>query len=136
VALCVPVFTPSYAGSEAKLEARLVWGTNGEKPNDPKLKELNHAIKDKLVGIFKWKNYYEVNLEKIAVNTDAPKAVTMSPKCKIEVQNFGDSTFDVKLFGEGKMVQKQRGTIKAGQPLTIAGPGKDDTAWFVVLSVP
>ena len=127
-------FAQSQAGQDIKLDARLVWGTDNEKPNDPKLKELDNSIKEKLKGVFKWKYYFEVNHSKLAVSQEAPKTQVMSPKCSIEVQNLGDSVIEVKLFGEGKMVLKKRQPIKVGQPVVLAGDEKNNTAWFVVLT--
>jgi hypothetical protein len=133
-ALILPAFASLHASNELNLQARLIWGTDQEKPKDPKLKELDSALKDRLKGVFKWKNYFEVNLQKFAVTPEAPKTVVMSDKCKIEVQNLGEALIEVKLFGEGKMVVKKRQPIKPGQPFVLAGDGKNDTAWFVVIT--
>jgi hypothetical protein len=132
--LFLPCLAQSRAGQDIKLEARLVWGTDNEKPNDPNLKQLDNSLKDKLKGIFKWKNYFEVNHYKLAISQEAPKTQIMSPKCSIEVQNLGDSLIEVKLFGEGKMVLKKRQPIKPGQPIVLAGDEKNNNAWFVVLT--
>ena len=58
----------------------------------------------------------------------------MSDHCEIEVDNFGNSSIEVKLYGKGKMVVKKTQKIKPGELLIFAGDDKNDTAWFVVLS--
>jgi len=62
------------------------------------------------------------------------KRVRMSEKCEIEVENLGDSTVEVKLFGEGKMVVRKKQALPTGELLVLAGEDKNDTAWFVVLT--
>lgn len=119
---------------EMKLEAKLIWGTDGPKPDDPKLKELDPTLKEKLKGVFKWKNYFEVNHQSFAVPEGVSKKVRMSGKCVIEVQNLGGSIVEVKLFGEGDLVVKKKEPLKLGKSLILAGPSKNDTAWFVALT--
>ena len=90
---------------------------------------------DKLRGVFKWKNYYEVNRQNFTVTSSAPKKVKMSGQCEIEVQNLGGSSVELKLYGQGKMVVRKTQKIKSGELLVLAGDDKNDTAWFVVLSL-
>lgn len=123
------------ASADLNLQAQLVWGTNKDKPDDPKLKDVDAQVRDKLRGVFKWKNYFEVNRQKFLVTAAAPKRVKMSDLCEIEVHNLGNSVVEVKLFGEGKMVVRKTQRIKAGELLVLAGDDKDDTAWFVVVSL-
>ena len=117
------------------LRAQLVWGTNNDKPDDPKLKEVDQQVKDKLRGVFKWKNYFEVNRQSFTAIASAPKKVRMSDLCEIEVQNLGNSSVELKLYGKGKMVVRKTQKIKSGELLVLAGDDKNDTAWFVVLSL-
>ena len=117
------------------LRAQLVWGTNNDKPDDPKLKEVDQQVKDKLRGVFKWKNYFEVNRQSFTVIASVPKKVRMSDLCEIEVQNLGNSSVELKLYGKGKMVVRKTQKIKSGELLVLAGDDKNDTAWFVVLSL-
>ena len=136
---CLLVLVAGFAqatacAGEIKLEAKLVWGTDGPKPDDPKLKELDPVLKEKLKGVFKWKNYFEVNHQSFAVLEGVSKKARMSAKCVIEVQNLGSSVVEVKLFGEGDLVVKKKEPLKSGKSLILAGPSKDDTAWFVALT--
>ena len=123
------------ASADLHLQAQLVWGTNIDKPDDPKLKEVDSQVKDKLRGVFKWKNYFEVNRQNFTVTAAGPKKVKMSDQCEIEVQNLGNSSVELKLYGQGKMVVRKTQKIKAGELLVLAGDDKNDTAWFVVLSL-
>ena len=59
----------------------------------------------------------------------------MSDQCEIEVQSLGNASVELKLYGQGKMVVRKTQKIKAGELLVLAGDDKNDTAWFVVLSL-
>ena len=58
----------------------------------------------------------------------------MSDDCEIEVQNLGNSSIEVKLYGKGKLAVRKTQKISPSELLVLAGDDKDDTAWFVVLS--
>ena len=122
--------------ADLNLEAQLVWGTNNEKPDDPKLKEVDPSMAEKLRKVFKWKNYFEVNRQNFTVPAGSPKKVKMSDECAIEVQNLGNSSIEVKLYGKGKLAVRKTQKISRSELLVLAGDDKDDTAWFVVLSQP
>ena len=123
------------AASDLNLQAQLVWGTNNDKPENPKLKEVEAKVTDKLRGVFKWKNYFEVSRQNFAIPVSSPKKVKMSENCEIEVQNLGNSSIEVKLYGQGKMVVRKTQKIKPNELLVLAGDDKNDTAWFVVMSL-
>jgi hypothetical protein len=121
---------------DLRLVAQLIWGTDGEKPADAKIKEVDRETRSKLKGIFRWKNYFEVSREEFSVPTKAKRRVRMSKKCEIEVENQGRSVIEVKLFGEEKLLWTKRQVLKPGELLVLAGDDKDDTAWFVILTSP
>jgi hypothetical protein len=124
------------AAAERKLEARLIWGTNAEKSPNPSHKTLEGEMAKKLQQMpFKWKNYFEVSRQNFAIPVSSPKKVKMSENCEIEVQNLGNSSIEVKLYGQGKMVVRKTQKIKPNELLVLAGDDKNDTAWFVVMSL-
>jgi len=125
----------SVFATEQKLQAKLIWGTDEANPAGAKLKQVDQKLKDKFCGIFKWKNYFEVETQHFSLASDAVKKVTMSPKCDIEVRNEGNGMFEVRLYGETKLLKKVRQVIPPGELLVIAGDDKNATAWFVVLNL-
>ena len=124
------------ATSTVKLQAQLIWGTNEEKPADPKLVRLDEKLEKKLQHIFSWKHYWEINHQLLAVSGGVPQRVSMSKQCDIEVACVGESEIELKLFGKGKMVVKKRQKIVRGESIVLAGDDKDQTAWFVVVTPP
>jgi hypothetical protein len=120
---------------DLKLVAQLIWGTDGGMPAEAKIKEIDRDTRAKLKGIFRWKNYFEVSREEFTVATAAKRRVQMSKKCQVEVENQGRSIIEVKLFGEDKLLLTKRQVLRAGELLVLAGDDKDDTAWFVILTL-
>lgn len=128
-------------GSEIKLNAQLIWGTNDPKPKDGKCHEVDAVLREKLGRIFKWKNYFEVKAEGFSVKPSEARHLRMSKTCELELRVVDDFTLEVKLFGEGKLTKTIRQSIQAlrqGELSVLAGDSKDryGDAWFVVISMP
>jgi len=123
------------AEAELQLDAVLVWGTNGPQTENPKLKALRVEIRQKLQAVFKWTDYYEVDRKALKVAAKQTRKVRLSPKCEIAVENLGRSTIEVRLYGEGKLVVRKKQTLTPGELLVLAGEDRNDTAWFVVISL-
>src|SRR3989442_205067 len=86
-----------------KVEAQLIWGTNDDQaPPDANYREVEPKLRKKLLAVFKWKNYFEVVRKALNVPPNKTQRVKLSPKCEVEVTNFGNSNIEAKLFGEGK----------------------------------
>jgi hypothetical protein len=132
--LCACSVLVRSGSAELNLQAQLVWGTNKEKPDDPKLKEVDLSVAEKLRKVFKWKNYFEVKRQNLTVAPGTPKKIKMSDECEIEVQNLGNASIEVKLYGKGKLAVRKTQKISPNELLVLAGDDKDDTAWFLVLS--
>ena len=132
------IFNPGTAravAGELNLQAQLVWGTDDIKPKDPDLKDLDPKLKKKLKDVFKWKNYYECRRQTFVVPASSTKRVQMSSKCQIQVENLADSRIEVKLYGEGNLLVTKKQNITPGELLVLAGDDKNNTAWFVVVSL-
>lgn len=121
---------------ELKVQARLIWGTNEEKSPNPSYKEVDSKLAAKLQKVLKWKNYFEVSQDSTAVLLNKAKRLKLSPKCEVEITNYGKSNIEAKLFGEGKFMVRKRQTISATESLVLGGDAKDGNAWIVVLTAP
>ena len=120
------------AATDLKLECTLIWGTNTEESPNPDHKAIDPALARKLLKVFKWKHYFEVSRQTLAIPVNQTKSAKMSSKCVVEAKNLGGSRVEVKLFGEGKLVEKRSQPLPPGEDLILAGDAKNDTAWFVV----
>jgi hypothetical protein len=125
----------SLAGAaERSLESRLVWGTNHQKPEDPGLKPLDGALAKKLRNLpLKFTNYFEVNRQSFTINDTDYKKVEMSKQCYLEVKDKGENRITVKLYGEGKLVNRVDQPLPKGETLGIAGNTRDGGAWLVIV---
>ena len=132
VALAAMVSVASAA--DRKMEARLVWGTNADKSPEASHKQLDGELAKKLREMpLKWKNFFEVNRQPFTINTTNYTKVVLSKKCTIEVKDKGANTVTVKLYGEGKQVNRVDKPLPKGEVLTIGGDAKDNNAWFVIV---
>lgn len=132
--LVVVSTSPVFAANETVYQVQLIWGTNGDKPKDQPLKDVDAKLEKKLKGVFKWKNYFEVNNKPLSVPKETAQRLKLSDKCDIEVEDLGGSRAEVRLYGEGTLVVKKAQTVVPGEMIVLAGNSKDDTAWFVVLT--
>jgi hypothetical protein len=114
-----------------KLKAVLIWGTDGDKPDDPTLKDLDEDVKKKLRKIFKWKEYHLVKVKNVDLNPGESKKIDLSQKCSLECEN--KEGLEVKLIGNGKLVKKVKQAMPMTDWLVLGGDDKDSNAWFVVI---
>lgn len=137
VAACLAYLIATAAEAQAgdmQFRIRLIWGTNQDKSKHPSLQEVESALVDKLRKIFKWEHYFRVKDESLTVSDGEAKRKVLSDKCEVEVKNLTRSMLEVKLWGEGKLVKTVKHAAVPGECLVLAGDGKNDTAWFVVLT--
>jgi hypothetical protein len=118
---------------EYKLQYHLIWGTNGEKPEDPRLKDLDPFLRS-TIGKFKWNNYWEVSRKIFTVQAGKTNHVVVSRLCELDVRHLDGQNFEIKLFGEKKLVaHRMKESFASGKALVLAGDDKNDSAWFVVI---
>lgn len=117
------------------IQIQLIWGTNNEKqPDDPRLKELNAQLLERLRA-FKWDYYYEVARRNVVLNRETPQKIKVSEKCFIYAEYKGNKVIRVKFYGEKKLVWKGEYHLKPELPLAIAGDDKNENVWFVLVSL-
>ena len=120
--------------AERKMEARLIWGTNEEKSPDAGHKLLDGEIAKKLRDMpLKWKNFFEVNRKVFTINDQTYTNVVMSKQCSIEVKDKGGNNVTVKLYGQGKPVNRVDKPLPKGEMLAIGGDDKNNSAWFITV---
>jgi hypothetical protein len=121
------------SAADLKLDATLVWGSNDDKSPDPSHRPLDPVYAKKLAKIFKWKNYYEVNRMVVAIPSRQTKKLSMSKQCIIEITELEGEPIEVKLYGEGKALNKFTKVLPKGEIITFAGEDKNESAWFVMI---
>jgi hypothetical protein len=121
--------------AELKLEVVLIWGSNEEKSPDPKHKPLTGEMAKRLSKVFKWKHYFEVNKINETIPNRGTKKIKVSPKCDIEITEMEGSSVEVKLYGEGKLINKSVKQLSKGEYFVLAGEDKNETAWFIMITL-
>lgn len=133
-ALLFAVSLGAAVAADRKMEARLIWGTNEDKSPDPSHKPLDGELAKKLRDMpLKWKNYFEIKRQVFAINDQRYTNIVMSKQCSIEVKDKGGNNVTVKLYGEGKQVNRVDKPLPKGEVLTIGGDLKDKNAWFITV---
>ena len=126
--------TAAEGQKEVKFHAVLLWGTNGEKPKDQELKDVDPRFEDKLKKILKWANYYEVSRTFFSIKVGEKKGfIALSKQCEIVVFYPENAGFEVELIGEGKSLVKTKQSMPLKEPLVVAGDAKNETAWVLVI---
>jgi hypothetical protein len=133
--ICMATLGASEAKAvEHSFQVQLIWATDGDKPKDRSLKDIDSKLQEKLKGVFKWKNYFEITQKPLTITRSASQKLKLSDKCDIQVQELGSSRIEIKLFGEGNLVLKKVQAVTPGEVIVLAGDSKNDTAWFVVMT--
>ncbi len=117
-----------------KLEIYLVWGANDEKISE-KYKKLDKEMADKLHKIFKWKHYFLISKQKADVPSRSTRRIKVSDKCEIEITELEGPRVEVKLYGEGKLINRTTKSLTKDELFTLAGDDKNETAWFVIIKL-
>jgi len=134
VALVFSTLLCAATAAERKVEARLIWGTNEDKSPDPTHKPLDGELAKKLHEMpLKWKNFFEVNRVVFTIHTNSYTNIVMSKQCSIEVKQKEGNNVTVKLYGQGKQVNRVDKPLPKGEVLTIGGDAKDNNAWFITV---
>ncbi len=137
LALALMFLIPAMPAKAAnlKLDIYLVWASNDEKVPNSKFKKLNEEMANKLKKIFKWKYYFEINKQNGEVQSRSTKKFNVSKKCDIEITEMEGPKVEVKLFGEGKLINRTIKSLTKDELFTIAGEDKNETAWFVIIKL-
>ena len=120
---------------DAKFEAQLIWATNDKNSPNPKHKEVDAEIRQRLGKLpLKWTNYFEENRKSFTVPDGGTNRVAMSDKCSIEVKRLDAWRVEVLLYGKkGDVCTKQTQPLPKGEILVFGGESRNATAWLVTL---
>ncbi len=120
--------------AEMKVEAVLLWGTDEAKSPNPKHKPVEPELREKLKKLpLKWKNYFEVNRKAVDLPQGAPRTVSLSDACELELKNLDGTKIEVTHFGKGKKVGTRTQALPHGEVFVLGGNAPDATAWLVAI---
>jgi len=118
---------------DARLNVRLVWGTQMETPDTSIFPAIEPELASKLEKVFPWKSYYKILDKDFDAPRDKNVTETLSPKARLRVRAVGKSQFRIRLYGEGNRVVNRTLTIAANDIVALAGYDEHKLGWFIVL---
>lgn len=118
---------------EVKVQAQLVWGTDLKESSSKEHKPIDDKTAADLKKAFKWKNYFIIKSETVALTPGKGKKLAMSDKCMIEIKYSGDDKFEVLLTGKGEKVAKGTQKMPSGEKVFLMGLAEDENSWLVIL---
>jgi len=121
--------------ADASFEAQLIWATNDKTSPNPKHKDVEAEMRQRLGKLpLKWANYFEVNRQSFTVADGGTNRVVMSEKSAIEVKRLDARRVEVLLYGKkGDVCTKQTQPLPKGEILVFGGESPNATAWLVTL---
>jgi hypothetical protein len=118
-----------------KVEALLIWGTDAQESPNPNHKPIDSELAKRLnKSPYRWKHYFEVKRHQVEIPSGATMSnIKMSKHCELNIKNLGSGSAEVALYGEGKLVSRNKESLLKGKLLVLGGNASDETAWFVVI---
>ncbi len=110
---------------------QLLRGTNEEKTEDIKVKEVGPKLRKKLSPVFRWKNYWEVSRTAVTVGKGKTGRVQLPNAHALEIELLNPAESEVRLYLNGSLRRKSRQLIH--NRMTIMGGDNNDDCWFVVV---
>jgi len=110
---------------------QLLRGTNEEKTEDIKIKEVGPKLRKKLSPVFRWKNYWEVSRTTVTVGKGKAGRIQLPNAHALEIELLNPAESEVRLYLNGALRRKSRQPIH--NRMTIMGGDNNDDCWFVVV---
>jgi hypothetical protein len=113
---------------------QLVRGSDNQAPPSPEAQLIGDKLGQRLHGVFKWKNYWEIKREAVTIKPGEKvrKQMSAQEEVEIEIPATGPRTMTVSIYSNGKLTRKRTQSIET--EFYIAGGDKDATQpWFIVV---
>ena len=111
---------------------QLIRGTQESKPADPAWKPIGEKLSKRLEPVFRWKHYWEVTRQSVAVHAGKVTKVTISPERVVEIELIGAKQRELRLFQNGELRRRMRGALDAKMSI-LGGDREGGESWFVVV---
>lgn len=111
---------------------QLVRGTETNRPPVPGCKQVGPRLAGTFCPVFKWKSYWELSRQQVAVVPGRKTRVHLGSGREAEIDLANPKERRVTAFQDGKLVDR---TISpAGGSMTIIGGNRDGKSmWFIVV---
>ena len=111
---------------------QLVRGTEANKPPVPGCKQVGPRLAGTFCPVLKWKNYWELNRQQVAVVPGRAMRIKLGNGREAEIDLRNPKQRRVAAFQNGRLVER---TISpTGEAMTIIGGNNDGKSmWFIVV---
>jgi hypothetical protein len=111
---------------------QLVRGTEADRPPVPGCKQVGPRLAETFRPVFRWKGYWEINRQQVAVVPGQTARVRLGNGREAEIDLRDPKLRRVAAFQNGQLVDR---TIRpAGEAMTIIGGNRDGKSmWFIVV---
>jgi len=124
--------TPAAEDLTSTFYVQLVRGSDEDKPPKADAKPIGPKLSQKLQPVFRWKQYWQMNLVEVKVASGKTAKVRLSDTHEVEIDLKTQGKRTVRFYGEGKLVSAS--TQPVGESLNIQGENsKGESAWFIVV---
>jgi len=111
---------------------QLIRGSDSEAPPTTEAHPVGAKLDHRLHDVFRWKNYWEVKRETIAVNVGQTIRKHITPEREVELTVPASGNMTVAIYADGKLTRKRKQSIDAA--FYIAGGDNDGPQpWFIVV---
>jgi len=117
---------------KATFYVQLIRGSDADKPENPTWAPVGPKLGKNLRAVFRWKNYWEVKREAVAVSSDKAARLHLTREREVELTLLDPPNVRIRLFNKGEMTRCSHQPI--GEHMSIlGGESKTGECWFVVV---
>ena len=111
---------------------QLIRGTDQERRPEPDWRPIGPKVGHRLSPIFRWKNYWEVNCQRISVESGKISRSRLSGDRQVEIELVNPSEVEIRVYLKGKLMETSRQLTRT-RMIIMGGERSKDESWFVVV---
>ena len=111
---------------------QLIRGTDQEYRQEATWKPIGPKLAKRLSPVFRWKHYWEVNLQEVVVEKGKVSRCRLSDVRDVEIEMPNASEIEIRLYLKGKIMEKSR-QLTSTHMAIMGGERTRDESWFVVV---
>jgi hypothetical protein len=111
---------------------QLIRGSDEDSPPAPQARLIGARLDHRLHDVFRWKNYWEIKRETVALKTGVKVRKRMSAQRDVEIAWPSARDMTISIYTDGKLTHKQTQSIDTA--FCIAGGDRDvSQPWFIIV---